>query len=107
VAAEKNKLPSRGFCDWKHEIERLAAEHEISKAHLESVTVLVKQGKELGRIDHDLAKQEAEWSGYWCKILKRVVNVVKFIAERGLALRGDMKGLDLKETVITLVSWNW
>jgi hypothetical protein len=49
----------------------------------------VKRAKELGRIEHDLAKQEAEWSGYWCKILKRVFSVIKFIHERGLALRGD------------------
>jgi hypothetical protein len=88
VATQRNKLSSSGFCDWKH-ASVILAEHEISKFHLESVKVLVKRGKELGRIDHDLAKKEAEWNVYWCKNLRRVVSVVKFIAERGLALRGD------------------
>ncbi len=31
-------------------------------------------------------EKEAE---YWNKILKRVVSIIKFLAERGLAFRGD------------------
>lgn len=88
VALQKVLLAADGFCDWKHAYQRLA-EHETSKSHLESVTILAKRGRDRGRIDHELLKQEEEVRGYWRKVLMRVVSTIKFIAERGLAFRGD------------------
>ncbi|CAG5861720.1 unnamed protein product, partial [Menidia menidia] len=41
-----------------------------------------------GRIDTELQKQFESECSYWTEVLRRVVSVVKFLAERGLALRG-------------------
>ena len=87
TGTEKGKLSTDGFYDWKHGNERIA-DHEKSKGHLESIITLANRGKEHGRIDQDLAKQEAELRDYWCKLLMRIVSTIKFIAERGLAFRG-------------------
>ena len=43
----------------------------------------------MGRIDTALAQQVQQEHQYWMSVLKRVVSVVKFIAERGLAFRGS------------------
>lgn len=84
---EKGKSSTDGFCDWKHASERIA-DLAKSKCHLESVIAWAMHGKELGRTDQDLAKQEAELHDYWYKLLVRIVSTVKFTAECGLAFRG-------------------
>ena len=48
-----------------------------------------------GRIEKTLAREEAEQSQYWRKVLLRVDSTIKFIAERGLAFRGDGELIDL------------
>lgn len=88
MSPQNNKLSGEGFSDWKHASDRLY-EHEISKTHLESVMSLVQRGKVTGRIDKELAMQEAQQIEYWRKILRIIVSTIKFIAERGLAIRGD------------------
>lgn len=88
VSSKSTKLSSEGFSDWKHAYDRLY-DHEISKTHLESVMTLVQRGKVTGRIDQELAIQEAQQIQYWQKILRIIVSTIKFIAERGLAFRGD------------------
>ncbi|KAL4084120.1 hypothetical protein QTP88_027955, partial [Uroleucon formosanum] len=50
---------------------------------------LVQRGKVTGRIDQELAMQELQQIEYWRKILRIIVSTIKFIAERGLAFRGD------------------
>ncbi|XP_025199039.1 zinc finger MYM-type protein 1-like [Melanaphis sacchari] len=70
MSSQNTKLSREGFNDWKHASDRLY-DHEISKTHLESVMSLVQRGKVAGRIDQELAM------------------TIKFIAERGLAFRGD------------------
>ena len=70
------------------------SEHENLKSHLEAITILAKLGITQARIDQSLARQEAEQSQYWQKVLSRVVSIIKFIAERGLALRGDDELID-------------
>ncbi len=42
-----------------------------------------------GVIDSQLKKQLESHSNYWSEVLRRVVAVVKFLAERGLAFRGS------------------
>jgi len=42
-----------------------------------------------GRIDTGLEKQIEGEAKYWTEVLKRVVSAIKFLASRGLAIRGD------------------
>jgi len=88
MSTQNTKLSREGFNDWKHASDRLY-DHAISKTHLESVMSLVQQGKVTGRINQELAMQELQQIEYWRKILIIIVSTIKFIAERGLALRGD------------------
>lgn len=50
---------------------------------------LAVRSKELGRINDELVKQSEEGKSYWRNIIKRLVSVITFICERGLALRGE------------------
>ncbi|XP_047138211.1 uncharacterized protein LOC124814478 [Hydra vulgaris] len=47
------------------------------------------QYKKSTRIDVELQKENEKSCKYWTEVLKRVVVVIKFLAERGLAFRGD------------------
>ena len=85
--ASDAQLTKEGFCDWKHP-NRLC-EHETSKEHVQAVVELASIAKNTGRIDSELEKQAKQAETYWRKVLERVVNVLKFICERGLAIRGD------------------
>lgn len=83
-----NQFTNGGFCDWKHANNRLIS-HKTSKNHLNTVIALAFRSKELGRIDTEFTKQSEEVKYYWCNIIKRLVSVIKFICERGLASRGE------------------
>ncbi|XP_015120741.1 zinc finger MYM-type protein 1-like [Diachasma alloeum] len=65
------------------------SEHETTKNHLEAIAILAKRGMIKGRIDVDLEKKQAEESQYWRNVLRRVISTIKFLAECGLAFRGD------------------
>ena len=68
---------TRGYNDWKNASRRFK-EHERSDVHVSSITKLIDFGRE----------KNAECS-YWRAVLKRVVEVIKFLAERGLPLRSQ------------------
>lgn len=88
MSKTRNQFTHGGFCDWKHANDRLIS-HETSKDHLNSVISVASRSKELGRIDNELIKQSEEVKYYWRNVIKRLVSVIKFICERGLALRGE------------------
>nr|XP_054588531.1 zinc finger MYM-type protein 1-like [Nothobranchius furzeri] len=77
-----------GFSDWKHATNRMK-EHENSEHHRKSMLTYITLGSAAGRIDSELEKQFESESAYWTEVLRRIVSVVKFLAERGLALRGS------------------
>lgn len=81
-------LSSNEFSDWKHSQERLHS-HEQSTEHLTATIAFNKRLKSIGRIDMELTQQVERQAQYWRLVLKRVINVIKFIAEHGLAFRGD------------------
>lgn len=85
--ASDTQLTKEGFYDWKHP-NRLC-EHETSKEHVQAVVEIASIAKNTGRIDSELEKQAKQAETYWKKVLERVVSVLKFICERGLAIRGD------------------
>ena len=47
------------------------------------------RAKEAGRVDVELAQQAEQVDNYWRSVLKRLISVIKFSCERGLALRGE------------------
>lgn len=51
----------------------------------------------MGFIDNSLKLQMNEEIGYWQQVLMRVICDIKFICERGLASRGQIKLLDHKK----------
>uniref|UniRef100_A0A3B3WVG3 HAT C-terminal dimerisation domain-containing protein n=1 Tax=Poecilia mexicana TaxID=48701 RepID=A0A3B3WVG3_9TELE len=63
-------------------------EHENSEHHRKAMLTYVSLAAASGRIDTELQKQFESECSYWTEVLRRVVSVVKFLAERGLALRG-------------------
>lgn len=77
-----------GFSDWKHARQRVG-EHENSAHHLDCVLAYKRRGEEAGRIDKQLLVQAKEEAKYWKNVLQRVVIVIKKLASRGLAFRGD------------------
>ncbi|XP_050061579.1 uncharacterized protein LOC126551671 [Aphis gossypii] len=87
IISKTSQFTHDGFCDWKHADNRLIS-HETSKDHLNSVINLAVRSKELGRINNELIKQSEDVRSYWRNIIKRLVSVITFICERGLALRG-------------------
>jgi len=93
MATSGSQLTNEGFCDWVHASKRLG-EHERSKVHLDAVVALLNRSNELNRTDHELAKQADEARHYWRSVLKRVISVIKFACERGLALRGENETLE-------------
>lgn len=76
-----------GFDDWKNVIARITS-HEKSKDHFVALSTMI-QYKKSTRIDAELQKENEKSCKYWTEVLKRVVEVIKFLAERGLAFRGD------------------
>ncbi|XDV19134.1 hypothetical protein PO909_024682, partial [Leuciscus waleckii] len=75
-----------GYSDWKNTAVRLA-EHEGSESHRKAMLAYVTRCADGGCIDSELKKQFDNECEYWTEVLKRVVAVVKFLAERGLPLR--------------------
>jgi hypothetical protein len=47
------------------------------------------QYQKASSIDSELQKEKETLCTYWVEVLKRIVAVIKFLAERGLAFRGD------------------
>ncbi|XP_065645496.1 uncharacterized protein LOC136075971 [Hydra vulgaris] len=76
-----------GFDDWKNVIARITP-HEKSKDHFAAVSMIM-QYKKSTRIDFELQKENEKSCKYWTEVLKRVVVVIKFLAERGLAFRAE------------------
>lgn len=75
------------FSDWKHS-ERIV-EHERSAEHRACMLALHNRCKGTATIDSDIIKQIDAERQYWRDVLKRVVAVIQFLGERGLAFRGD------------------
>lgn len=86
-----NLSSSNGYKDWKH-ISNLLIEHENSSQHREFMMKYVARMKTTGRIDTELLSQNNTVINYW-KNVQRIVAVVKFLASRGLAFRGDNETL--------------
>ena len=81
-------LASSGFDDWKH--PESISQHEMSDAHFENVKLCTAFANEEGWLIESqhiklLQQEEERWKG----VIIRVIEAVRFLAERGLAFRGD------------------
>ena len=86
--SESSQLSFHGFYDWKHAHFRLN-KHERSMGHMKATLASSRRLKAIGRIDEELTQQAEHQEQYWQSVLKRVVSVIIFIAEHGLAFWGD------------------
>lgn len=80
-----NQFISPGFDDWRNTIT--IQRHEESLLHKEAVGIFFSRSKNIG-IDRVIMNQTIEEGNYWKKVLRRVVSVIKFLSERGIAFRG-------------------
>ena len=62
--------------------------HKNNNGHRQAMLTFASRQKEAGRIDYLTAKQIEEERRYWPQMLKRLIDVLKFLAMRGFALRG-------------------
>lgn len=76
-----------GFNDWKN-AQLLIERHELSSRHKAAVLYLINLRKDGEKIDAALTKQLEDEKKYWGSLLERIINVIKFLCERGLAFRG-------------------
>jgi len=78
------------FNDWKNASERLTS-HEQSKEHKVNIINFMSRQKLPGRIDQELIEQIENETKYWKEVLIRIIEIIKFLASRGLALRGSIE----------------
>ena len=80
-----------GFNDWAHGLLSIHR-HEQSKQHSDAVQCFF--GKvTLGKVDIHLKQQLEDEKRYWGEVLRRVVECLKSLFSRGLALRGDLEDI--------------
>ena len=84
-----------GYNDWKNASSRFTA-HERSTTHVTAVQNFNCLKEEKGRIDKCLVREYNAEVAHWHAILHRVVEVIKFLAERGLGFRGQNETIGSK-----------
>ncbi|XP_050530959.1 zinc finger MYM-type protein 1-like [Daktulosphaira vitifoliae] len=84
---ERNQFALFGFRDWKHP-ERIV-DHEESRSHKASLITYSKRRKNLNLINTQMTLQLNNEKNYWTQVLRRITDVIKFLASRGLAFRGS------------------
>ena len=83
----KHKFVSDGFNNWRAGESRIKM-RENNNGHRQAMLTFASRQKEASRNDSLPAKQIEEERHYWRRILKRLIDVLKFLAIHGLALRG-------------------
>ena len=79
-------LASVGYGDWKHAPYDLAR-HKSSSKHLSYLLTYISRKAKNVSICKDLEEQKESDRKYWCKVLARVLSVLKFLSSRGLTFR--------------------
>ena len=76
-----------GCKDWKN-IRQIFTSHEESDDHKKAMMIYLTRKSNKGTIDKELKEQATKNQQYYYNILTRVVAAIKFLAQRGLPLRG-------------------
>lgn len=84
-----------GFNDWKNPV--YISQHAKSTQHITAVGVFHSRRNISERIDAQLESQFLETRDYWQNVLKRVIETIVFISERGLAFRGSDEKVGSKD----------
>lgn len=87
-SSSNDALCTTGLIDW-HNVNNRLSSHETSILHRQSINQLSCLMKSSGRIDSLVVKESESEKAYWRNVLKRVVDVIKFIAQRGLSFFGE------------------
>ena len=77
-----------GFSNWRKDEEKIAA-HENAQIHLASIIALTARKHVSGRIDRRLIQEYESECEYRRALSIPIVSVLRFITERGIALRGS------------------
>lgn len=76
-----------GFSDWKNASARISS-HESNNSHFESLFAWSSRSKK-HCLETTFCKTYEQECQYWQNLLQRVVDVIIFLGQRGLALRGQ------------------
>ena len=80
-------LTTGGFSDWMNELRTLENQ-EDSMEHKRVMWCRITRKSNKNTVDQQLEEQMRKNIQYYFEVLKRVVTVIKFLSERGLAFRG-------------------
>lgn len=83
-----SRFTKEGFDDWKN-ANNLLKRHEQSTSHRQAIISLLVRKNRAARVDSQLVSQIETEQKYWRTLLERIVSVIQFLAERGLAFRGS------------------
>ena len=83
---------AEGFSDWKNAQLAFSA-HEESSLHFKAVVDFNARAGITRRIDVDFIKSCQKEREYWRVVIRRPIPVIKYLAFRGQAFRGDNKDL--------------
>lgn len=88
----KSQLAKKsGFNDWKHVQERLIS-HETSPEHFKCMAQWTEAHLRLNKnsaIDQELIDQVRRTTERWQEILKRIVEIILYLAQHNIAFRGS------------------
>ena len=84
IEVQATKFVFDGFNNWRAGESRTKV-HENNNGHRQAMLTSVSSHKEAGPTDY-LATKQVEEERRWSQILKRLLDVLKFLAMRGLAL---------------------
>ena len=90
IEVQAAKFVTDGFKYWKSGESRIKM-RENNNGHRQAMLIFANRQKEPGRIVNLAAIQIKEERRYWRHILKRLVDVLKFLAMRGFALRAQTR----------------
>lgn len=83
-----NKFVNGGFSNWKKAEEKIGG-HENSAEHKKCMLIWLTYMHEKSHINNYMAKQLQVEIKFWTEVLKRIVEVIRFLSTRGLAFRGE------------------
>ncbi|XP_062904949.1 zinc finger MYM-type protein 1-like [Mobula hypostoma] len=83
-----SKSSEQGFDDWKS-ASNLLRQHEESSSHRQALISPSMCKNKAKRVASHLVKEMETEQKYWRTLLERIIEVVKFLAERGLSFRGS------------------
>jgi hypothetical protein len=86
-SSDINSTFTTGFNNWKHARESIEAHHGSDQHRKALIDMTVRKSKH-SRVDKSLIEQIEKEQVYWRQVLNRCVDVISFLCERGLPLRG-------------------